>query len=218
MRQHPGEQHQRRYEQYARQERHPELGYTDLQQGRTDGLDDSIGDDEARTQPCGQSLGVTAAFQEPQHQTEDHAQRYAVDKQPNKIPRGQCQREQEQRHLRHGDQHEQQNSSAARADLGDNLDAQKLGQRVAKHLGRHQHRLEPHSPQSHVAKGCGGERLAKGVHAEVGAEGGHHAPRRDGQRPLAPVGRICVRHPTGFSHGAPVSASRLDGRVPEPER
>src|SRR5262249_409195 len=83
----------------------------------------------------------------------------------------------------------------------------------------HQHRLVAHSPEDDVLEARRGERLAKGIHAEVGAEGGQDAPGRQRPRPTVRGRPLLLasgflHRDTSFTRGPP---ARSSGSLVEPE-
>ncbi len=74
-----------------------------------------------------------------------------------------------------------------RPHFGYHLDAQNLGQRIAKHLRDHQCDLVLHQHRRGIGKACHRERPTKGVHGEIGAK--RHQAAIEAKRPGGCAGK-----------------------------
>ena len=174
--QHPGEPEKGQDEDQARREGHPGSRDALMQQFGSDRLRDAVGQDEAGAKASNKGLGHPSSFEEPQHQSEHHAQWQSVEEQAGDVPGGRHEGESEECQLSDGDQSQQHRGPALGLHFGDDPDSGELGDRVAKDLGGH----EPHlriGERRGAGVGPGGEWLPEAVHAGVSSKGGRDAPK-----------------------------------------
>ena len=162
---------QRQEEDEAHEHRHPELADAEIDDHPlADRLDDAGRQDEARAQGGRQRFGLPTSLEIGEDQSEDHAERQAVDEHSCDLPRQRQKREADESRFRDQDQADDRSGTMFPANLRDDLDADELRQRVAGELGEDRGRLEVDAEHRLAVVGSCGEGAAEGVHAEIRAE------------------------------------------------
>ena len=172
-------------------EGHPEFGhlgdfhqprpdaYLALHQPRPHAFHYAAGEDVGAGETCEQKLGGVATLQVAHHHAPDHAEGQAIAEDGQDLEIGGKDRKEQQGGPRHQDEEDEVEPQPPAMGLGTEFHAEVLGGGVADKLGDHEDGLGlkelAEKADGHLGILVGGsrERLAEGVHAEVGREGGH---------------------------------------------
>ena len=188
----PGEEEDRQEkgseEKRPGEEGHPEFGHSDVvHQPFAHAFHFAAGEDVGAGETGEKKLGGVAAFQVAHHHAPDHPEGKAVaeDGQDLKIGREDC--EEKKGHPGHHDEEDEVEPQSVPVGLGTEFHAEVLGGSVADDLGDREDGLgveglaEETDCELGVLVGRGEKRLAEGVHAEVGREGGRDRIEREDQ-------------------------------------